>query len=166
VYKGGEEDVPEVVKTQEILAPPERVWSILERMEEFPEYMDSVERVTVVERGEGYTITEWVTHLEGRPFRWREMDRFLPEEGRLEYHLTEGDLRRFEGHWQVEPMDQGRACRVTLRVYFDFGVPMLAAMLNPVARVVLGRNVTSMLEGLKAKAEASNLPERESVRKS
>lgn len=144
--------------TRQVDAAPNAIWQILTDMEAFPRYMDAVERVTVVERGDGYTITDWVTRMEGRPFRWQERDDFYPEQGRIDYHLTQGDLRKFEGMWQLDPPHgETGPCTVTLTVTFEFGLPMLQAMLNPVARIVLRRNMTSMLEGL-AKAAGQGGP--------
>ena len=147
--------MPEERLTRAIDASPTVIWNLLTHMEEFPRYMDAVDRVTVIEQGEGYTITDWVTRMEGHPFRWQERDEFHPDAGRIDYHLTQGDLRRFEGLWQLDPpVGRTGPCEVTLTVRFEFGLPMLQAMLNPVAKIVLRRNMTSMLEGLASAARA------------
>lgn len=145
--------MPEVAVTAQLRAAPVRVWEVLCDMEGFPRFMSSVERVTVVERGDGYTVSEWVCKLQGMKFRWTERDEFLPAEGRIAYKLVSGDLARFEGAWEIKPGPgdaDGGETAVTLTTVFDFGLPMLAAMLDPVGKVMLRRNVESMLRGLEA----------------
>lgn len=144
--------MPEVAVTAELHASPERVWQVLCDMEGFPRFMSSVESIRVTERGDGYTVSEWVCRLQGMKFRWTEHDRFLAAEGRIAYRLVSGDLARFEGAWQIAPPPGEAADRtlVTLTTQFDFGLPMLAAMLDPVGKVMLRRNVESMLRGLEA----------------
>lgn len=149
--------MPEVAVTQRLRADPSRVWRVLCDMEGFPRFMSSVERVTVVERGEGYTVSEWVCRLQGMKFRWTERDEFLPGRGRIDYRLVSGDLAQFEGAWQLDPIPagagDGEAVSVTLTTRFDFGLPMLSAMLDPVGKVMLRRNVEAMLRGLEGEME-------------
>jgi len=145
--------LPEVGVTARLAATPAHVWRILSDMEAFPRFMNSVEQVRVVERGDGYTVTEWVARLQGMRFRWTERDDFDPGAGTITYRQVAGDLRRFEGAWTVTPAPgdaeaaDGRTT-VTLNAIFDFGLPMLSAMLDPVGKVVLRRNVETMLKGL------------------
>lgn len=147
--------MPEERLTKTIQAAPGVIWELLTHMEEFSKFMDAVDRITVVERGEGYTITDWVTRMQGHPFRWQERDCFDAAHMRIEYALTQGDLRRFEGFWQLEPATgDAPSCEVTLVTRFEFGLPMLQGMLNPVAKIVLRRNMVSMLDGLSKAAEA------------
>lgn len=147
--------MPEERITRTVDAAPDVVWALLADMEAFPAFMEAVDRITVVERGDGYTVTDWVTHMQGHPFRWQERDEFHPAAGRIDYRLLQGDLRRFDGFWQLKPETGGAGpCQVTLTTTFEFGLPMLQTMLNPVARIVLRRNMVSMLDGLSAAAQA------------
>lgn len=144
--------MPEVAVTAELHASPDRVWRVLCDMEGFPRFMSSVESVRVMERGEDFTVSQWVCRLQGMKFRWTERDEFQPAEGRIAYRLVSGDLAKFEGAWQMVPGPEGAGSHtsVTLTTLFDFGLPMLAAMLDPVGKVMLRRNVESMLRGLEA----------------
>lgn len=146
--------MPEVAVSVHLAAPPERVWALVSDMEAFPRYMAPVESVRVLERGEGHTLSEWVARLQGMRFRWVERDDFHPALGRIDYRLVQGDLARFEGAWQLTPPPgaegEAAATDVRLTCAFDFGLPMLAAMLDPVGRVLLRRNVEAMLRGLEA----------------
>jgi coenzyme Q-binding protein COQ10 len=147
--------MPEVAVQVRLAATAEAVWALVSDMEAFPRFMSSVESVRVVERGDDWTVSEWVCRLQGMRFRWTERDEFAKDEGVVRYRQIQGDLARFEGEWQLTPPPgQGAAATdVRLRTLFDFGLPMLSAMLDPVAKIALRKNVESMLRGLEREAE-------------
>ncbi|MCL5942099.1 MAG: SRPBCC family protein [Actinobacteria bacterium] len=109
-----------------------------------------VVELKVEERGEGWTVTRWVTKLQGKLFKWREKDEFDPP-ARISYKQIDGDLKKFEGDWVFE--EAGGETRVTLTVDFEFGIPMIGALLNPVAKLKIRENSEKMLDGIKKKAE-------------
>jgi coenzyme Q-binding protein COQ10 len=136
--------MPRVEVERVVPAPPDRVYAVLSDMERFPQFMKSVESLTVRERGDGYTVTEWVARLQGARFRWVERDEFYP--GRIVYNQIEGDLRVFRGEWRVEPAEGGT--RVVLVTEFEFGMPMLSQLLNPLARMAVRENAEAMLAAI------------------
>jgi coenzyme Q-binding protein COQ10 len=138
--------MPTVDVEMTVPGPPERVMALLADMERFPAFMANLESVTVRERGEGYTISEWVARLQGARFRWVERDEFGAD--RITFRQVEGDLRRFEGEWVVEPAEGGT--RVRFVTTFEFGMPMLATLLNPVAKIALRENGRAMLAAIAA----------------
>ncbi len=149
--------MPQVEVSRSVPASAEAVYAFLRRMEEFPRYMKSVDEVRVLERGEGFTVTRWATRLHGAPFRWTERDEFDDRECRVRYRLVEGDLKRFEGEWILEP--SGGCTKVTLTVDFEFGMPMIASLLNPVARLMIRENVLEMLAAVeRALSEGGDAP--------
>lgn len=143
--------MPQVEVTQVVEAPIEAVYEILSDMAAFPKFMKSIEAITIRERGDGFTVSEWVARLQGAKFRWVEKDIFHPEEYRITYDQTEGDLKVFRGYWQLQAVDTGT--EVTLVTEFEFGMPMLSALLNPVAKVAIRDNARSMVFGIKALAQ-------------
>jgi len=62
-----------------------------------------------------------------------------------------GDLKKFEGAWTFQPVSEGT--EVTLTVDFEFGIPMIAALLHPIAKVKVKENCDMMLRGMKEKLE-------------
>ncbi|MCX7571311.1 aromatase/cyclase [Tumebacillus sp. DT12] len=130
-----------------------RVYELIADMESYPRFMPSLHRVEVLERGEDWTVTAWDTSINGMRFRWQERDVFDRENWRIGYSQVAGDLKRFEGEWRVE--ETAGEVKVTLVVDFDFGVPMLQALLNPVAALKLRQNGESMLRALKSRCEGT-----------
>ncbi|MFC4769853.1 type II toxin-antitoxin system RatA family toxin [Effusibacillus consociatus] len=143
--------MPLVEVHQTIRGQADEVFQLIKDMESYPRFMPSLNEVRVLERGENWTITAWDSTLNGMSFRWRERDEFDDVETRIKYSQIEGDLEKFEGEWIVK--QDGDHTRVTLTVDFDFGVPMLSSILNPVAKVKLRQNGESMLKAIKERFE-------------
>ena len=138
--------MPIVEVTEFVPAPIDRVYQIVADQESFPAFMKSMESVKVLERGEGYTVTEWVATLQGARFRWVERDLYYPDVHKITYDQTEGDLKVFRGHWALTESEGGTL--VEFVTEFEFGIPMLSAMLNPVAKMALKSNARAMLQAI------------------
>ena len=143
--------MPYVEVSKVIRGPRDAVYRLIRDMENFPEFMEDVISVKILERDETSTLSEWVTQLEGRRLTWKEREIFHDAEYRIEYHQVEGDLKKFEGEWILEQVPEGT--RVTLTCEFELGIPMFAALLHPIARIKVRENVESMLEGIRRKVE-------------
>ena len=137
-----------------IKAPPDVIFPVLLDMETYPSFMKDLVSVKVLERNPGGTLTDWVSNVDGRVIRWQEEDRFFPEEWRIEYKQTKGDLKNFEGEWTIAKEPEGS--RVSLRVDFEFGIPMVAGLLNPLLKKKVRENSENMLSALKQRLEAGN----------
>ncbi|MEW6448407.1 MAG: SRPBCC family protein [Bacillota bacterium] len=148
--------MPFVEVHKEIRGAPEAVYEFAKDMESYPRFMKNVVKIITLERGNGYTITRWDCRLQGKPVVWTEKDVFDDQSLRIDYHLIEGDLKKFEGAWTFEPTEEGTMVRLT--VDFELGIPMFAALLNPVAAMVVKRNCEDMLSAMKEQIEASALP--------
>lgn len=143
--------MPSVEVSELISGDRSRVYGLISDMESYPRFMPSLNKLEVVEKGEGWTVTSWDTSISGMNFRWLERDEFDPDNCRISYRQVSGDLKRFEGEWRVEDADG--QCKVTLLVDFDFGVPMLSSLLNPVATLKLRQNGEAMLRAIKSRCE-------------
>jgi|LSQX01.3.fsa_nt_gb ribosome-associated toxin RatA of RatAB toxin-antitoxin module len=122
---------------------------VYELAKDFPAYaghMPDVRSVTVKERGEGYTVTAWDVAVMGRAFRWTERDEFDDAARVIRYRQLSGDLAEFKGEWRFEDTDDG--VRVVLSVEFELGIPMLAALLNPVLIKAVESNADQLLQAL------------------
>ena len=139
----------EVHKT--VQAGREKVLPIIKKMEDYPLFMADLKEVTVLERGDNYTITHWVSNVDGRTIQWTERDTFFDEEWRIHYQQTEGDLKKMEGEWRLTEIDGGTD--IMLTVDFEFGIPMIAGLLNPILKMKVRDNSENMLAAVKAKVE-------------
>lgn len=142
--------MPRVEVTRVVGAPIDQVYRVCKDSESFPRFMPSVISVTTVEQGDGWALMAWVTKLQGRTFRWTERDEYDDSGRHITYKQVSGDLKQFEGEWLLG--EEGGATRVTLTCEFDFGIPVISALLNPVATLAIRSNVEGMLEGIQREA--------------
>ena len=108
----------------------------------------NIRSVTVLEEGEDYSVTEWDTVLQGKTIKWSERDTYDDERRTIEFDQVKGDLAKMSGACLFTETPEGTL--VTLWVEFDFGIPMLSALLNPIAVVALRRNLMEMLDRIKS----------------
>lgn len=129
----------------------EKTWDFCTDVESFPAYMDAVDSVEIVDRGENWQLQKWAVRIKGAPFRWTEKNVHDFKRRLITYAQTAGDLKQFEGSWSFQEVPNGT--EVTLTCDFEFGIPMVASLLNPIAKVLLRDNLISMLDGVTRKAD-------------
>lgn len=143
------------VESSIIVAGPKRpAYEIAKDFERYPEFMPDVKELKIVERGDGYSLSHWVTKAAGRTIEWTEKDVCDDENCHITYKQVSGDLAKFEGEWRFEEVPEGT--RVVLTVDFDMGIPMFASMLNPVLTMAVRSNSEKMLKAIKARVEGRN----------
>jgi len=145
--------VPEVVVERVIAAPREQVYQLAKNMEAFAEYLPNAKEIRTLERLADSQLTEWVTQLKGMTFRWVERESFDDENLKIYYEQTEGDLAVMKGEWSFEEHPEGT--HVTLTCTFEFGMPALAAVLNPIGAIAVRENISKLLEALDRMAQAA-----------
>ncbi|MFE9098237.1 type II toxin-antitoxin system RatA family toxin [Streptomyces sp. NPDC007264] len=116
-------------------AAPEQVWKMLVDCEAFPDFLDGVNEVTILDEDGDRRISSWVVELRGSEMEWEQEDHLDHEKRRWDFRQTEGDLTHYAGHWQVVEDVEGVA--LELEVEFDVGLPMLADMIHPVVAKAL-----------------------------
>lgn len=142
-----------VVRTSVLIhGPCARAYAVAKQPEEFPKYMSDLQSVRTIERlPDGNTLTEWIGRLQGRRMRWIERDEYDDAAMCVRYQQTEGDLKKMQGEWRFDP--EGEGTRATAVVDFELGIPMLAGLLDPIAKMVVRNNVQSMLEAIRKLVE-------------
>ncbi|MBM7623397.1 type II toxin-antitoxin system RatA family toxin [Sporohalobacter salinus] len=144
--------MPDIENSILIDGEMEEVYEVAKDMENYPQFMENIVEVKVVERGENTTITSWIAEVDDKRLTWKEKDIFDPENKHISYKLIEGDLKKFSGEWQFEEKNMGTKLRLT--VNFEFGVPMLSAVVNPILKKKVISNSKAMLKAIKEEVEA------------
>ena len=149
--------MPQVESSINIQGSRDFAYVMAKEMEKYPQYMESVQEVRILTTDpiENSTITQWVTNVDGRLIRWTEKDVFDDEAKTISYRQISGDLKKFEGEWRFQSVDGGT--RVTLTVAFEFGIPMLAGLLNPILKKKTQANCDAMLLAIKEQVEKQSL---------
>lgn len=146
--------MPLVEEAISVSAQPDAIYPIVADIEKFPEFMEGVKDVRIHERGDNWTVSEWINEVEGRKIVWTERDTQDPDNWRIDFELVKGDLKRYYGYWQLAPEQAGRTT-VNFSIYFEFGIPMLAGLLHPILARKLRENMRQMLDALKLQVEGA-----------
>ncbi|MFI5778775.1 type II toxin-antitoxin system RatA family toxin [Nocardia sp. NPDC051570] len=128
----------------------------ISKFDTFPELIDDVRSITVREADGGTITSDWEVYFRNGPLRWSEVDYFQPEQRRITFEQIEGDFEAFRGRWQVT--EQGIGCRIEFEVAFDFGIPSLEGVLEPIATKVLKEGMAYALLQLLGDAEVVGDP--------
>ena len=78
----------------------QKIFDVIQDMASYPKFMKNLVSVEVLEKGENYDISHWVSNVDGRKIVWTERDDFYPETFRITYKQTAGDLKKMEGAWE------------------------------------------------------------------
>jgi len=143
--------MPYVEVALTVNAPPEEIFPILKEMEKYPDFMPDLVSVKVLERADNTTVTAWVSNVDGRVIQWTERDIIDDANHHIAYCQIDGDLKKFEGEWILTPVAGGTEIRLT--VDFEFGIPMIAGLLNPILKKKVRANSENMLKAIKERVE-------------
>ena len=85
----------------------QKIFDVIQDMASYPKFMKNLVSVEVLEKGENYDISHWVSNVDGRKIVWTERDDFYPETFRITYKQTAGDLKKMEGAWELVDTEDG-----------------------------------------------------------
>jgi ribosome-associated toxin RatA of RatAB toxin-antitoxin module len=122
------------------------VFDTLADFNHYGRLVDVVQSVELDRPEVGQARSSWVVSFRNGLLRWTEDDWFRKDELRLDFRQAEGDFEEFFGGWVLEPEAGG--VRTALVADFDFGVPSLASIVEPVAERVLTEVTQLILLGL------------------
>lgn len=123
--------------------------SVFDTLSDFSHYaklVDAVVSVDMIWETKEKASSRWVVKFRNGLLKWTEDDWFYRDKLQLCFSQTEGDFEAFYGCWFIEQTDQG--VKVILAVEFDFGIPTLAMIVNPVGARVLTDQTQQTLLGL------------------
>lgn len=146
--------MPYVESEAVIKATPRAVYEVCKRTAEYPQFMSAVEKIVIEVDEPGRQVSYWESRVKGALLKWREQDTHDDENMRIHYDQLDGDLKIFRGDWIITEHPEGAVLKVTCE--FEIGIPMFAAMLNPVAKLVVRDNLSSMIKGVKGLLEAAS----------
>ncbi|CAN5539627.1 SRPBCC family protein [soil metagenome] len=138
----------------DIAAPPQAVWSTILDCERAARMTPSVKRCTVLSRdasGRGEVrehVVKWSFLL---PALHSTSRLTLDPYRRIAFRCEGGDIKDCEGQWRLEPLDGGKATRVTYenRATAPFGLP------NGLAALAMRRDVPAALRALRRESVAA-----------
>jgi len=133
------------------------VFDRLVEFERYPDLVDVVRAVTVLSApGDDPMVSSWEVLFRNGILAWTEADRLRRDALTIEFEQTDGDFDEFRGSWVLEPRGTGVA--LAFRAAFDFGVPSLASIIDPVAERVLTETIQLVVRGLFGTVEFADGP--------
>ncbi len=140
-----------VEASTEIRAPLDQVYQLAKDVEAFPQFMPDLQSVRVLDRRNNETVTEWVGLVQGRKVRWVEEDQWEDAQHVCRFRQREGDFTKYEGTWSFAATNGGT--RTSLAVEFELDLPLAGPLVSNLLKVLVRKNLESMLAGLKQKLE-------------
>ncbi|MDN0197946.1 SRPBCC family protein [Streptomyces sp. S.PNR 29] len=123
------------------------VYDSIARFDRFPELAPHVSSTTVHgSLPDAKGSSSWELHFRSGLLRWTEEDRFVRDELQIQFEQTDGDFDTFAGTWALT--EQGGDVAVHFEVDFDFGIPSLEGILDPIAERVIKETVAWAITGL------------------
>jgi ribosome-associated toxin RatA of RatAB toxin-antitoxin module len=123
--------------------------TVFDTLADFSHYAELVNVVRSVEMErtkDGITSSKWVVEFRNGLLQWTEENWFCRDQLRLDFKQIEGDFEQFYGGWVLAREADG--VKAALVADFDFGVPSLASIVEPVAARVLTEVTEQVLLGL------------------
>ncbi len=142
---------PKVAVDLEIHAQVSRVWETVLDVASYSDSMTSVRWVKLLHDSPTTRRTGWSVILKGSILEWEEEEHLDHDAHVIRFHQLNGDLDLFDGQWVIEERGP-KLCRVRFEAIFEIGIPLLAEMLNPVAKRSLTDNCIEMLRGIEQTA--------------
>jgi ribosome-associated toxin RatA of RatAB toxin-antitoxin module len=135
------------LKVRSVRISADTAYDRIRQFEKYPDLVDEVRSVVIHADDRGGPMTsDWEVYFRNGPLRWSEVDYFQQQQRKIIFDQTTGDFDVFRGSWAVEPLDAG--CEVTFSTTFDFGIPSLAGILEPIAVKVLKEGIALVLHRL------------------
>ncbi|MEU1089965.1 SRPBCC family protein [Streptomyces sp. NPDC005576] len=130
--------------------PSERAGTVYEAMGHWEKYPDLAPHVNKTEVHAAPPSAEcsssWELHFRSGLLRWTERDDFRPDALEIGFEQTDGDFDSFTGTWTMR--QDGDEVVLTFEADFDFGIPSLEGILDPIAERVIRETVAWAVLGL------------------
>ena len=146
--------MPTVESEVVVAAPLAQVYALARDIERFPEFMEDVVEVKILEQTPERQVSRWVGSIKEmhRTITWTEEDFWNEAEHVCDFRQTEGDFTDYRGRWEFLP--EGEGTRAKLRVEYEYKVPLVGALIQNLLRKKMQANCDAMLAALKAEAES------------
>ena len=147
--------MPTVKSQIEVNAPVDKVYATARNIERFPEFMEDVLSVEILEQTPERQVSRWSSIIKefNRTIKWTEVDYWDDEAKTCRWEQTEGDFSKFEGTWEFVAAGDNETL-AKLEIEYEYNVPLIGALIQNLVKKKMQSNVESMLAAIKAEAEA------------
>ncbi|MBB5152503.1 SRPBCC family protein [Saccharopolyspora phatthalungensis] len=89
--------------------------------------------------------------------RWNEEISSVRPESRIRFTLTDGDFAEFSGAWTLSQV--GDDVSVAFEADFDFGLPSMAGILDPIAETAIKETISRAVAGMLPRVRVVHEPQ-------
>ncbi len=146
--------MPRVESSIVINGPIERVYECAKDVERFPEFMQDVKDVKIIERDGSRVISEWSAYIPDfmMTVKWTEEDLWDDVARKCDFSLIKGDYAAYSGNWTFTTVDG--TTRFDSVVDYEYDVPLIGALIKGLVFKKVQENVEQILQSVKAKVES------------
>lgn len=147
--------MPTVETTVHINAPLDRAYAVARDNRSFPDYMEDVKSINVLEDDGKRVVSEYVGVVSAFNIkvRWTQEDVWDHENHSCVFRQLKGDYDRMDGVWTFETEGDGTLFKSVL--HYDYVVPGLGPLVGKVIHGLVVKNMDAMLGAIKKRAEAT-----------
>jgi len=107
-----------------------RMFELVERIEEYPQFLPWCGGAKILERTPVETLARIEINYHGVRAHFTTANRNQPYE-RIVIELRDGPFRRLDGIWRFRSLPPD-GCKVELELHYEFATPVLALLIGPV----------------------------------
>ncbi len=148
--------MPIIQQSVVIDAPIDEVYRVARDVERFPEFMDDLQSLVIVERSPDNfrTITAWVGLIRDfkMTIKWTQEDLWDDKLYQDDFKMIHGDMDKMEGLWQFTS-ETANQTRFDSTVDYEYDVPLIGAMVKNLIKKKMTDNLQATMDAIKAKAE-------------
>lgn len=120
----------QVEKTVLIEQSAERMFELVDRCEDYPEFLPWCSRTELKFRDEGKTVaTLHINYHAVKSHFTTENDKEFPS--LMKIRLVDGPFRRLEGAWRFRPLAEN-ACKIEFSLHYEFSSKLFEKVIGPV----------------------------------
>jgi uncharacterized membrane protein len=145
--------VPKVENSVWVNAPVETVMSVARDYAAYPEMMQDVKSLTVLEDDGKRIVAKWVARAEQvkMDIRWTQEDVWDLPNRTSHFRQVSGDYDRLEGDWNFTEENGGT--RFDSVVDIEFNIPLVGPLIKSLIARLVKANLDATLNGIKNRAE-------------
>jgi ribosome-associated toxin RatA of RatAB toxin-antitoxin module len=136
--------MPQVEKTVLVAHSAERMYALVDAVEQYPEFLPWCGGVDLIKRND--THTSATLHIDYHGIKQHfttENEKTFPS--LMDINLVKGPFKQLEGVWRFIPLAED-ACKIEFRLSYEFSSTFLAKLISPVFSHIANTFVDAFVE--------------------
>lgn len=140
----------EVKRSALVSQPPARVFTLINDIERYPEFLPWCTHARVLSRTPAEIVATLGVRQGALTGEFTTRNTLVPD-SRVQMHLVSGPFRVLEGDWRLTPIE-AHGCRVEFAVRFEFRSRLSGLLFEPLFAQTIGSLVDAFVQRARAPA--------------